>query len=216
MTTTETDLSLPRRRRPSLGRPLAIRGLDLVHSPPETLGPLFEHEPLLRGVTHIAEPFCGKGRLVTAMRARGIDVYASDISNRGCPNSYCNDFFDWKKAPLRYRVLVSNPPYTRTMDAIEHAFAIGFRQVIFLLKTTFLHTEDRFERLHAKGHLRRVLVIAERVQDMHDEAHVARGGKLSSQPATHSWFVIDSTYRGPAAIVAVSLHRPSLRMPWEE
>ena len=101
------------------------------------------------------------------------------------------------------------------MKAIEHAFAIGFELVIFLMKITFLHTADRLERLHAKGHLRRVLVIAERLQNMHDAAHVARGGNLVSQSGTYAWFVLDSTYRGPTTIVPVSLHQPSLRMPWE-
>ena len=61
------------RRRPSFGRSRAVRGLDLFDTPPIALGPLFEHEPLLAGVTTVAEPFCGKGNLVIAMRATRAD-----------------------------------------------------------------------------------------------------------------------------------------------
>jgi hypothetical protein len=74
----------PSRRRPSFGRPRAVRGLDLFDTPPIALRPLFEHEPLLAGVTTVVEPFCGKGNLVIAMRARGLTVHASDILDRGC------------------------------------------------------------------------------------------------------------------------------------
>ena len=67
-----------RPRVPSLGRPRKVRGLDQFDTPPIALGPLFEHEPLLVGVTTVCEPFCGKGNLVIAMRARGLTVHASD------------------------------------------------------------------------------------------------------------------------------------------
>ena len=71
------------RARPSFGRPRAVRGFDLFDTPPVALGPLFEHEPLLAGVTTVAEPFCGKGNLVVAMRERGLTVFARDILDRG-------------------------------------------------------------------------------------------------------------------------------------
>jgi hypothetical protein len=215
MTAIDSDPHLPKRRRPSFGRSRAERGLDLFDTPPEALAPLFVHEPLLRDVTCIDERFCGQGNLVTAMRARGIIVHASDILDRGCPNSTVCDFFDLKRPGRNSRLLLSNPPYAVAMRCIEHAFAIGFELVIFLLKTSFLHTADRLERLHAKGHLRRVLVIAERLQNMHDASHVAKGGNLVSQPGTHAWFVFDAGYCGAATLNPVSIHQPSLRMPWE-
>ena len=75
-------------RRPSLGRPRAVRGLDQFDTPPVALDPLFEHEPLLAGVTRVCEPFCGKGNLVLAMRARGLTVFASDIVSRRIPTQH--------------------------------------------------------------------------------------------------------------------------------
>jgi hypothetical protein len=52
--------------RPSFGRSKEERGLDQFDTPPIALAPLFEHEPLLKGVTAVCEPFCGLGNLTIA------------------------------------------------------------------------------------------------------------------------------------------------------
>jgi hypothetical protein len=199
------------RRRPSFGRSPAIRGLDLFDTPPRVLEPLFEHEPLLAGVSTICEPFCGLGNLVLAMRGRGIRVHAADILDRGCPASRVRDFFEMTGRPSDCRLLLSNPPFGRAMEAIEHALPIGFDIVIFLLKTQFLNAAERFERLHKLGHLQRVHVIAERIQDMHDANFT---GDKASQPQVHAWFVINRNYCGPATINPISINKPAERMPW--
>ena len=199
------------RRRPSFGRPRAVRGLDLFDSPPIALEPLFEHEPLLSGIRTVAEPACGKGNLVIAMRARGITVHASDIMNCNCPNSTVLDFFATTSCPPGCDILVSNPPYSRAMEFIEHALALEFRVVVLLLKLSFLCTLERFERLHKQGHLRRVHVLAERLQDMHDANFT---GEKASQSQVDAWFVLDRDYCGPATISPVSINAPDVRMPW--
>jgi hypothetical protein len=201
-------------RRPSFGRPLAVRGLDQFDTPPIALMPLFDHEPLLSGMMTVCEPFCGKGNLVTPMRERGLTVFASDIVDRGCPDSTVLDFFAMTARPPGCDVLISNPAYARAMDAIEHALALGFRVIALLLKLSFLSSADRFERLHKPGHLRRVHVLAERLQDMHDAKYLEAGGKKAGQSQQHAWFVLDRDYRGPTTIVPVSIKHPALRMPW--
>ena len=202
-----------KRRRPSFGRPRSIRGLDLFDTPPRVLKPLFEHEPLLARVSSVCEPFCGRGNLVLAMRARGIQVHAADIRDRGCPNSLVCDFFKMTERPTDCRLLLSNPPFSRAMAAIEHALAIGFDVVIFLLKVGFLNTAERFERLHKPGHLRRVHILSERIQDMHDANFV---GKKASQSQVHAWFVIHRNHYGPAMINPVSINKPTEHMPWAD
>jgi hypothetical protein len=202
---------MDKRNRPSFGRSRAVRGLDQFDTPPIALDPLFQHEPLLANVTAVAEPFCGKGNLATAMRARGLTVHASDIQDRGCPDSTVLDFLAMTRRPSDCDVLLSNPPYGGAMDYLEHSWALGFRLVVFLLPPSFLHSTDRFERRHKRGHLRRVHVLAERLQDMHDANFT---GKKASQSQTHAWFVFDLDYSGPATINPVSIQRPATRMPW--
>jgi hypothetical protein len=203
-----------KRNRPSLGRPKKERGLDQFDTPTIALAPLFAHEPLLAGVRAICEPFCGKGNLVLGMRARGITVHASDIENRGCPDSEILDFFEMTRRPGDCDVLLSNPPFAEAMRIIEHALALGFRVIILLLKANFASTEERFERLHPLGHLRRVHILAGRLQDMHDAAYLAKGGKKASQSQDHSWFVLDRNYCGPSLNNHVSIKDPAARMPW--
>ncbi len=206
---------MAKRNRPSLGRTKAQRGLDQFDTPPAALDPLFAHEPLLVGVAAVVEPFCGLGNPTIAMRARGIAVYASDIQYRGCPDSIELDFLQMTERPLGCDVLLSNPPYGIAMKVIEHAFALGFRLVILLLKIQFLNGERRYKRLYSRGHLRRVYPFAERVQNMQDAKHVASGGKLTSQPNDHGWFVFDRNYCGGAEIIPVSIDNPAARMPWQ-
>jgi len=205
----------PAARRPSFGRPRAVRGLDQFDTPPIALAPLFEHEPLLSGLTTVCEPFCGKGNLAIAMRERGLTVFASDIVNRGCPDSAVLDFFAMTGPPPGCDTLITNPAYRCAMATIEHALAIGFRVVALLLEVNFLCTGDRFERLHQPGHLRRVHVLAERLQEMHDARHLEADGKKAGQSRMHGWFVLNRDYRGLATIMPVSIKHPTFRMPWD-
>jgi hypothetical protein len=152
-----------KRNRPTFSRKKPERGYDQFDTPPIALEPLFAHEPLLRGVAIVCEPFCGKGNPVVAMREKyGLVVHANDIQDRGCPDSTVLDFLKMTARPPNCDVLISNPPYSRAMQFIEHARALGFRLIVLLLKLQFLSTEQRRERLHKLGHLRRVYVLAER------------------------------------------------------
>ena len=132
---------MPKRNHPSFGRPRAVRGDDLFDTPPIALEPLFGHEPLLAGVRVVCEPFCGKGNLVIALRARGLTVHASDKNDRGCPDSTVFVFLAMIARPPGCDVLVSNPPYAGAMGHIEHAWALGFRVVVLLLELSFLRTD---------------------------------------------------------------------------
>ena len=97
------------------------------------------------------------------------------------------------------------------MEFIEHALALEFRVVVLLLKLSFLCTLERFERVQKPGRLRRVHVLAERLQDMHDANFT---GEKASQSQVHAWFVLDRDYCGPATISPVSINAPDVRMPW--
>jgi hypothetical protein len=105
---------MAKRNRPSFGRPRKERGLDQFDTPPIALVPLFEHEPLLKGVTTISEPFCGRGNLTIAMREHGLIVHASDIEDCGCPDSATPVFRamasckpDWHRSGFRLDVCQS-------------------------------------------------------------------------------------------------------------
>jgi hypothetical protein len=83
--------------------------------------------------------------------------------------------------------------------------------IVLLLKVEFMCSIERYERLHKLGYLRRMHVLAERLQDMHDANFT---GEKASQSQVHAWFVLDRDYRGPATMNPVSIHQPVARMPW--
>ena len=184
----------------------------MFDTPPIALDPLFAHEPLLRGVTAVAEPFAGEGNLGDG-DARARDRRARVRHFRaGAPILKDPRLFRHDRGACP--VLISNPPYSQATALLEHAFAIGFRSFIFLLTTNYLHTGDRYERVHKRGHLARVYPLAERSKAC--TTGPPHTGPKASQPQVHSWFVFDRDHFGPATINPVSLHRPNERMPWLE
>lgn len=55
------------------------------------------------------EPACGDGALVREIRAYGLPCSASDLIDRGCPDSWTADFFTCHKS--RGGAIITNPPY---------------------------------------------------------------------------------------------------------
>ena len=69
---------------------------------------------------HIWEPCAGDGRLVRALEGRGYKVTASDIATG-------QNFFTFTQA--QSDVLITNPPFKRIRQFIDHAFEIGVVQM---------------------------------------------------------------------------------------
>ena len=139
-------------------------------------------------------------------------MHASDIFAAELPDSTTLDFFDMVEAPCP--VLLSNPPYSQATALLEHAFAIGFRVVIFLLTTNYLHTGDRFERVHKRG-TSHPCVSPGRAAAGHARRRPSPAQK-ASQPQVHSWFVFRPRpfwARDHHSCVAAP---PDERMPWAE
>lgn len=55
------------------------------------------------------EPACGDGAMVREIRRAGIPCIASDLIDRGCPDSQVRSFYDYAHSPAR--AIITNPPY---------------------------------------------------------------------------------------------------------
>lgn len=79
------------------GQPEAIRAL------------LARDGARIRQLGAVWEPACGDGALVREIRGAGITCVATDLIDRGCPDSWQADFFacDVARAP----VMITNPPF---------------------------------------------------------------------------------------------------------
>ncbi len=80
------------------GQPEAIRAL------------LARDGDAIRTCGSVWEPACGDGALVREIRGAGLHCVATDLIDRGCPDSSQNDFLTWQAcAPAR--AIITNPPY---------------------------------------------------------------------------------------------------------
>lgn len=63
----------------------------------------------IRACGAVWEPACGDGALVREVRSVGLPCVASDLIDRGCPDSTVSDFFAASASPAR--AIITNPPF---------------------------------------------------------------------------------------------------------
>ena len=180
-------------------RPQSERKRDEYDTPPVALHALLAvEEPALRhaGGGKIFEPACGKGNLVTPLRAAGFEVIASDIADRGCPDSTVADFFDITRMPGGCDVLLTNPPFYCVEKFVRHAFTLRPRLLVLLLRLAFMEARRRTDILEGAG-LARIHVFDRRLPMMHRSSWT--GNKANSGMA-FAWFIWMRDYCGPTTI----------------
>jgi hypothetical protein len=108
------------------GQPEAIRGL------------LSRDGDVIRACGTVWEPACGDGALVRPIREAGIPCCASDLIDRGCPDSWTADYFTCFRS--RGGAIITNPPYNliNARDGhgrwLRHTFAMpGWDYLALLL-----------------------------------------------------------------------------------
>ena len=70
------------------------------------------------------EPACGAGHIVNVLRERGHEVYATDIVDRGCPDSCVQDFlWEFDDGEIGDVDIMTNPPYATALEFVERALA---------------------------------------------------------------------------------------------
>lgn len=77
---------------------------------PEAIRALFAYDgQRIRDCRKVWEPACGDGALVREIRALGIGCIATDLIDRGCPNSSVADFYAARRSPAA--AIITNPPF---------------------------------------------------------------------------------------------------------
>ena len=95
---------------------------------------------------HVWEPACGAGHIVNVLRERGHEVYATDIVDRGCPDSSVLDFlWEFSAAPMGDVDIMTKPPYATAREFVERALQVvkPWANVWMLLKLSFLEGQSR-------------------------------------------------------------------------
>jgi hypothetical protein len=147
------------------------------------------------------DPCCGMGTTVKAMRDRGCVVLASDLVDRGCPDShYGLDFLTGPPILPSIDNIVSNFPFGRgitAMACIERALSIARGKVAAILPLPYLASVRR-NPFYQQAPLQQILVCSERPSMPPGELLVA--GEIEAKGGTedYMWLVFERGWRsGP-------------------
>lgn len=180
--------------------PLAEHRDDFYATPPEAVYALLKVEKFSG---KIWEPACGDGAIVNIFRAAGYQVYATDLVERGCPNSDSRvDFLLEPVSPFQIGAIVTNPPYALAGRFVEHALKFA-PKVAMLLRLAFLESSRRSTILD-NGLLARVYVFKERLPFMHRAGWT---GKRSSSSIAFAWMIWEHGWSKPTELHRISWRR---------
>lgn len=185
---------------------MAERGLDVYETEDVAIAALIKHEALPH---HIREPACGPGKIVKALRAAGHTVWATDILDHGCPDSFGDvDFLATTQTRIDTEAIVTNPPYGRGLAGKFAAHALDMcPRVYMLMRLAFLegHRKQRSAILDG-GRLARVLVFRNRLPMMH---RAGWDGPKATSRIPFAWFVWDRDHVGDAIMRRISWEKPA-------
>lgn len=144
----------------------------------------------------IWECACGEGHLAKEFESAGHKVYASDIIDRGY--GAVSDFLTTTSPSLPCCDIVTNPPYSKAQEFVEHALEIiGFgRKVAMFLKIQFLEGKQR-RKLFDSQPPKVVYVSTSRLR-------CAMNGDFEryakSNAICYAWFVWEKGFKGDTII----------------
>lgn len=139
---------------------------------------------------------CGEGHLAKEFEKAGYQVYATDLIDRGYGSQ--QDFLTSDAPPFAGFDIITNPPYSKAQEFVEHALNISADgcKVAMFLKIQFLEGKSRRE-LFKKYPPKTVYVCSERIK-------CAKNGDFESSKehssVCYAWYVWQKGYTGNTVI----------------
>lgn len=137
---------------------------------------------------YVWEPCCGEGHISNVLKARGYDVWSSDIIDRG-QNDETIDFLSIND---KYADdIITNPPYNLGVKFIEHALEISEKnvQIALLMKITFMCSKGR-EAFFKKNPPKYIYVFSDRIE-------CAKNGRFEGKKGVdYAWFIWEKGWSG--------------------
>jgi hypothetical protein len=173
---------------------LSVRKDDFYATCSQAVSALLAIEPDLPHALY--EPACGDGAIVIPLRLAGHSVIASDLVDRGCPDSYSRIDFLLPGVPaVSYQGIVTNPPFKLADEFLARALERA-PYVAFLLRINFLAGAAR-RPMHESAPLARVHISSRRLPMMHRGDY---DGPVSGSQMDYAWFVWDKAHAGSPQI----------------
>lgn len=129
---------------------------------------------------------CGEGHMAEVLKEYARSVFASDVHDYGrgyALGSFVGEGLDVissRKADW----IITNPPFNLAEQFLDRALADGGRGVALLLRSNFIDTQGRYERVFAKRPPACVAQFAERVP-----MHKGRWDPGGDTATAYAWFI---------------------------
>ncbi len=140
----------------------------------------------------------GGGHLAEALKENGYIVSASDIVDRGYPNTIILDFLsDAKNCDCD---IITNPPYKYAKEFVEKALDIigTGNKIAMFLKLTFLESKSRKE-LFKKYPPKKIWVFSERIQCAKN-GDFEKYKKGVGTAVAYAWFIWEKGFKGETTV----------------
>ncbi|NOD99579.1 SAM-dependent methyltransferase [Ruegeria sp. HKCCD6228] len=180
--------------------------LDDFPTPPWATRALIEHviEPE-NGTANLSalEPACGRGYMAQALKEYFGTVHASDTHDYGY--SEVSDFLSGVQATGAYDWVITNPPFRLAEEFIQRSLPIARRGVAMLVRTVFIESVGRYNRLFSITPPTKVAQFTERVPMVK-----GRVDRKASTATGYAWVVWEKNLNTTPALVWVPPCRKKL------
>jgi len=187
----------------------AADSLDDFPTPPWATRALLEHgikEPGgYRGLS-VMEPACGRGHMSKVLREYFSEVYSSDIAPYGYGEQL--DFLspDTPIQPVDW--IITNPPFRLAEQFIQKSLGVARKGVAMLVRTVFVESVGRHDRLFSQTPPTRFAQFTERVPMVK--------GRLDAKASTatgYGWIIWEIGSSGSTELSWIPACRKSLERP---
>jgi hypothetical protein len=185
----------------------AKNSLDDFPTPPWATRALIEHaitqRSSLSSMTCL-EPGCGRGHMSATLGEYFGSVVSRDIFDFGYGEvadflkqpSATNELYDW---------VITNPPFRLAEDFIRKSLTISRRGVAMLVRTVFIESVGRYERLFKETPPSRFAQFTERVPMVK-----GRVDKKASTATGYAWIVWEKGHSGVSQLAWIPACRKAL------
>jgi len=181
------------------------QSLDDFPTPPWAARALVEHvigKDSASGLTCL-EPACGRGHMVLALNEYFSEVRADDVFDFGFGRvadflkaEHANNSFDW---------VITNPPFRLAEDFVARSMPIARVGVAMLVRTVFIESVGRYQRLFGPFPPARVAQFTERVPMVK-----GRIDKKASTATGYAWIVWEKHSKNKTSLVWIPPSRKRL------
>jgi hypothetical protein len=182
--------------------------LDDFPTPPWATRALLEHVIGPNGLGRMSclEPACGAGHMAKVLKEYFGEVRCADAHDYGY--APIRDFLSYPYETNAVDWVITNPPFRLAEQFVQRSFDVARHGVAMLVRTVFLESVGRFNRLFQDSPPAQFAQFAERVPMVK--------GRLDAKASTatgYAWLVWEHSVREPSRLVWIPPCRRSLERP---